>query len=213
MDQQLISLVNKVSWLRPHSPTETVHCIHPHPYINRNLSMSPCAVPLWADGCSLTFRSFKMSSPLSVSPTTLQVLYNPVVFIPDLLQDLPQITVIGSQSSGKSSVLENIVGRDFLPRGTGIVTRRPLVRRHPPVSRPSRRIATLADETRSCNLSTDRRRPSRMVPRRRSPRRRWRKCRSTRTTQTSGESSSIFPGKSSTTLARSGRRSSRTRRR
>ena len=41
--------------------------------------------------------------------------------------DLPQIVVIGSQSSGKSSVLENVVGRDFLPRGTGIVTRRPLV--------------------------------------------------------------------------------------
>ena len=33
--------------------------------------------------------------------------------------DLPQITVIGSQSSGKSSCLENIVGRDFLPRGRG----------------------------------------------------------------------------------------------
>lgn len=41
--------------------------------------------------------------------------------------DLPQIAVIGSQSSGKSSVLENIVGKDFLPRGSGIVTRRPLV--------------------------------------------------------------------------------------
>lgn len=41
--------------------------------------------------------------------------------------NLPQIVVIGSQSSGKSSVLENIVGRDFLPRGSGIVTRRPLV--------------------------------------------------------------------------------------
>ncbi|MCJ1460086.1 vacuolar protein sorting-associated protein 1 [Mycoblastus sanguinarius] len=41
--------------------------------------------------------------------------------------DLPQIAVVGSQSSGKSSVLENIVGRDFLPRGTGIVTRRPLI--------------------------------------------------------------------------------------
>ncbi|OWB62413.1 hypothetical protein B5S31_g683 [[Candida] boidinii] len=41
--------------------------------------------------------------------------------------DLPQITVVGSQSSGKSSVLENIVGREFLPRGTGIVTRRPLI--------------------------------------------------------------------------------------
>lgn len=41
--------------------------------------------------------------------------------------DLPQITVLGLQLSGKLSVLENIVGRDFLPRGTGIVTRRPLV--------------------------------------------------------------------------------------
>ena len=41
--------------------------------------------------------------------------------------DLPQIVVVGSQSSGKSSVLETIVGRDFLPRGQGIVTRRPLV--------------------------------------------------------------------------------------
>ncbi|KAL3852739.1 hypothetical protein ACJMK2_016356 [Sinanodonta woodiana] len=40
---------------------------------------------------------------------------------------LPQIVVIGSQSSGKSSVLESLVGRDFLPRGTGIVTRRPLI--------------------------------------------------------------------------------------
>ena len=35
--------------------------------------------------------------------------------------------MVGSQSSGKSSVLENIVGRDFLPRGSGIVTRRPLI--------------------------------------------------------------------------------------
>ncbi|KAL3470085.1 Dynamin central region-domain-containing protein [Aspergillus californicus] len=41
--------------------------------------------------------------------------------------DLPQIVVVGSQSSGKSSVLENIVGRDFLPRGSGICTRRPLI--------------------------------------------------------------------------------------
>ncbi|KYK55969.1 dynamin-2 [Drechmeria coniospora] len=41
--------------------------------------------------------------------------------------DLPQIVVVGSQSAGKSSVLENIVGRDFLPRGSGICTRRPLI--------------------------------------------------------------------------------------
>ena len=41
--------------------------------------------------------------------------------------DLPQIAVVGGQSAGKSSVLENFVGRDFLPRGHGIVTRRPLI--------------------------------------------------------------------------------------
>jgi len=41
--------------------------------------------------------------------------------------DLPQIAVVGGQSAGKSSVLENFVGRDFLPRGAGIVTRRPLI--------------------------------------------------------------------------------------
>ncbi|XP_023018189.1 dynamin related protein 1 isoform X2 [Leptinotarsa decemlineata] len=40
---------------------------------------------------------------------------------------LPQIIVLGSQSSGKSSVIESLVGKSFLPRGTGIVTRRPLV--------------------------------------------------------------------------------------
>lgn len=41
--------------------------------------------------------------------------------------DLPQVVVLGSQSCGKTSVLENIIGRDILPRGCGIVTRRPLI--------------------------------------------------------------------------------------
>ncbi|KAF8634653.1 hypothetical protein AX15_000793 [Amanita polypyramis BW_CC] len=41
--------------------------------------------------------------------------------------DMPQLVVVGSQSAGKSSVLETMVGKDFLPRGQGIVTRRPLV--------------------------------------------------------------------------------------
>ncbi|GFH10905.1 dynamin-type G domain-containing protein, partial [Haematococcus lacustris] len=45
----------------------------------------------------------------------------------DLKLSLPQVAVVGSQSSGKSSVLESLVGRDFLPRGSDIVTRRPLV--------------------------------------------------------------------------------------
>lgn len=53
--------------------------------------------------------------------------------------DMPQLVVVGSQSAGKSSVLENIVGRDFLPRGQGIVTRRPLVLQlvHTPSPDPS----------------------------------------------------------------------------
>lgn len=40
---------------------------------------------------------------------------------------LPQIVVVGDQSSGKSSVLESLVGQSFLPRGSGIATRRPLI--------------------------------------------------------------------------------------
>lgn len=83
------------------------------------------------------------SSPLAISFSSSHLLWALTLFyvlIVNKLQDafstvgvhnpvdLPQITVIGSQSSGKSSVLENIVGRDFLPRGSGIVTRRPLVR-------------------------------------------------------------------------------------
>ncbi|CAO3633272.1 unnamed protein product [Mucor fragilis] len=51
--------------------------------------------------------------------------------------DLPLITVVGSQSSGKSSVLETLVQRDFLPRGSGIVTRRPLVLQLVTLPKPS----------------------------------------------------------------------------
>lgn len=50
-----------------------------------------------------------------------------VVGIEHQVADLPQIVVVGTQSSGKSSVLESLVGKSFLPRGTGIVTRAPLV--------------------------------------------------------------------------------------
>ncbi|VVC41010.1 Dynamin GTPase effector,Dynamin-type guanine nucleotide-binding (G) domain,Dynamin, GTPase domain,P- [Cinara cedri] len=54
----------------------------------------------------------------------LQDVFNTVGY--DAIQ-LPQIVVVGSQSSGKSSVIESIVGRSFLPRGIGIVTRCPLI--------------------------------------------------------------------------------------
>ena len=40
--------------------------------------------------------------------------------------NLLKIVVIGSQSAGKSSVLEKIVGKNFLPTGNGCVTKRPL---------------------------------------------------------------------------------------
>ncbi|RSL57911.1 Vacuolar protein sorting-associated protein 1 [Fusarium duplospermum] len=63
--------------------------------------------------------------------------------------DLPQIAVVGSQSSGKSSVLENIVGRDFLPRGSGIVTRRPLVLQL--INRPAQSNGVKADEIDTSN--------------------------------------------------------------
>ncbi|XP_058086833.1 phragmoplastin DRP1E-like isoform X1 [Magnolia sinica] len=39
--------------------------------------------------------------------------------LPTLWEALPSVAVVGGQSSGKSSVLESIVGRDFLPRGSG----------------------------------------------------------------------------------------------
>lgn len=59
----------------------------------------------------------------------LQDIFAPLGDIDDRLTGLrlPQVAVIGSQSSGKSSVLEALVGRDFLPRGTDICTRRPLL--------------------------------------------------------------------------------------
>lgn len=54
---------------------------------------------------------------------------------------LPSIVVIGSQSSGKSSVLEAIVGHEFLPKGNNMVTRRPIeltLVHTPPTSRDPR---------------------------------------------------------------------------
>ncbi|XP_024197965.1 dynamin-related protein 1C isoform X2 [Rosa chinensis] len=44
-----------------------------------------------------------------------------------LWEALPSVTVVGGQSSRKSSVWESMVRRGFLPRGSVIVARRPLV--------------------------------------------------------------------------------------
>lgn len=41
--------------------------------------------------------------------------------------EIPQIIVIGCQSVGKSSLLEQLIGKEFLPKGEGIVTRTPIM--------------------------------------------------------------------------------------
>jgi dynamin-like GTPase MGM1, mitochondrial len=64
----------------------------------------------------------------------MMILTKKMIEIRDILQQvgqsssltLPSIVVIGSQSSGKSSVLEAIVGHEFLPKGSNMVTRRPI---------------------------------------------------------------------------------------
>ncbi|KAK6916200.1 Dynamin, N-terminal [Dillenia turbinata] len=83
--------------------------------------------------------SSSSSSSSSTSSASAAALGYSVIPIVNKLQDifsqlgssstieLPQVAVVGSQSSGKSSVLEALVGRDFLPRGSDICTRRPLV--------------------------------------------------------------------------------------
>ena len=40
--------------------------------------------------------------------------------------NIPRICAVGTQSSGKTSILTNIIGLDILPKGNGVVTRRPI---------------------------------------------------------------------------------------
>ena len=40
--------------------------------------------------------------------------------------NIPKIVSIGNQSNGKTSILTNIIGLDILPKGEGVVTRRPI---------------------------------------------------------------------------------------
>ena len=78
----------------------------------------------------------KDSAKKEANPDEGGLLYNKLrklITVVDELRDvglqqyinLPRIAVLGTQSAGKSSVLESIVGIDFLPRGSGVVTRRP----------------------------------------------------------------------------------------
>jgi len=74
------------------------------------------------------------SEQQSAKDDQMMVLTKKMIEIRSILQkvgqtgalQLPSIVVIGSQSSGKSSVLEAIVGHEFLPKGSNMVTRRPI---------------------------------------------------------------------------------------
>ncbi|XP_069793834.1 dynamin 3a isoform X4 [Narcine bancroftii] len=99
------------------------------------------AVGSWADGVAVYLVSFVFVSgggrrwPVTMGNRGMEELIPLVNRLQDAFSaigqrcqlDLPQIAVVGGQSAGKSSVLESFVGRDFLPRGPGIITRRPLV--------------------------------------------------------------------------------------
>lgn len=66
-----------------------------------------------------------MSQPADEGKTLLYDNMRKLISIIDELKDvgvqqyiqLPRIAVVGTQSAGKSSLLEAIVGIDFLPRG------------------------------------------------------------------------------------------------
>ena len=84
------------------------------------------------------YGSEQNQSSYSPAPSSIEVNtgdnFKKLVGLIDKLRDIglndlismPRIAVLGSQSSGKSSLLESIVGINFLPRGSGVVTRRPL---------------------------------------------------------------------------------------
>jgi GTP-binding protein EngB required for normal cell division len=81
-----------------------------------------------------TAAGYSESDKRHASDDQMMLLTKKMIQIRTLLQSvgqsesltLPSIVVIGSQSSGKSSVLEAIVGHEFLPKGNNMVTRRPI---------------------------------------------------------------------------------------
>jgi len=86
------------------------------------------AVPEEVDGRTVSLMGDGgQGAGLSCLVPMINTLREALSVIKDEPFSLPTITVVGSQSSGKSSVLEGVVGHSFLPRGNGIVTRCPCV--------------------------------------------------------------------------------------
>lgn len=83
--------------------------------------LSRCLIPT---SCT---RTNNLNS-VNITPCCIYPVFNSKENRPPTLSYFSVIYLCFSfQSSGKSSVLESLVGRDVLPRGTGIVTRRPLI--------------------------------------------------------------------------------------
>ena len=98
----------------PHTPATILSARDPHtaPHVTASSSF-PGVLALFNRLNNISAKFHDATDATTTSPTLDHL--------------LPSICVVGGQSSGKSSVLEALVGRDFLPRGTGIVTRRPLI--------------------------------------------------------------------------------------
>lgn len=101
-------------------------------------SKAEAAVAVGASAAAYGYANSNEEGPRDASEAArddqMMVLTKKMIEIRSILQKvgqsgsmaLPSIVVIGSQSSGKSSVLEAIVGHEFLPKGSNMVTRRPI---------------------------------------------------------------------------------------
>ncbi|KAG6012194.1 hypothetical protein E4U54_007668 [Claviceps lovelessii] len=101
-------------------------------------STSSAAIAVGASAAAYGYDESDEKDPRSLEEVArddqMMVLTKKMIEIRSILQkvgqssslNLPSIVVIGSQSSGKSSVLEAIVGHEFLPKGANMVTRRPI---------------------------------------------------------------------------------------
>ena len=91
-----------------------------------------CAVAVYKQGAELAGHQFRLERQEATSNTMFETssLIGQLRDLRDALPrdigdslDFPRIVVIGDQSVGKSSLIESIVGREFIPRGLGTTTR------------------------------------------------------------------------------------------
>lgn len=117
--KQTISVIDSFIYKRIKSAYSTVSQLLDQ--VIHNISVQSLSIVPFTDK-SITSRDFH---PLIKRMLEIQKLLNEAGYGETF--KLPSIVVIGSQSSGKSSVLESFVGHEFLPKGTNMITKRPLL--------------------------------------------------------------------------------------